>query len=182
MQPRISIRNMALVGVMSALVFVFSMISVPIGELTRFHFGNSMCLLAGLLFGPFIGGLAAGLGSMLYDFTNPLYTPEFWITFITKFTMGFVAGWLAHRVLPGKPEKTRYLLASSIGALTYIFLYSAKSLLQQVFVLFVPLNAAIPIVATNAGVSMINAVISVIICVVFTPVLAGALKKSGFQM
>lgn len=179
MQARNNTKNMALVGVMAALVLVFSMVSIQIGELSRFHFGNIMCLLAGLLFGPFIGGLAAGLGSMLYDFTNPLYTPEFWITFITKFAMGFVAGWLAHRVLWGKAEKLRYLLASAGGALTYVVLYVIKSLIQQHYVYGNPWEAVIPTVIAKAGISLTNAVISVAVCVVFAPLLAAALRRSG---
>ena len=35
--------------------------------------------------------LASGFGSMLFDFTNPLYIAESWITFITKFFIGFLA-------------------------------------------------------------------------------------------
>ncbi len=179
MQTRSNTKNMALVGVMSALVLVFSMVSVQIGELSRFHFGNIMCLLAGLLFGPLIGGLAAGLGSMLYDFTNPLYTPEFWITFITKFAMGFTAGWLAHRVLLGKIDKLRYLIASVGGAVTYVVLYIIKSLIQQHFVYGNPWDAVIPTVMAKAAISSTNAIISVVVCVVFAPLLAAALKRSG---
>ena len=48
------------VGLMAALVFVgnYLQIKIPNGVLiTRIHFGNSMCILAGLLFGALPGGL-----------------------------------------------------------------------------------------------------------------------------
>ena len=93
---RFTVRSLALIGILSALVFALSLIQIPIplamGDNTRIHLGNIMCLLAGVLFGPLAGGLAAGFGSMLFDFTNPLYVSEFWITFLTKGTMGLVAG------------------------------------------------------------------------------------------
>ena len=68
------IYRVTLTAVFAALVFVSSMISVPIpvaiGDVTRIHLGNIFCLLSGLVLGPVGGGLAAGLGSALYDMTN----------------------------------------------------------------------------------------------------------------
>ena len=89
---RFTVRRLAVTGLLSALVFVFSWIQIPIGEVARIHLGNVFCALSGLLFGPLTGGLASGFGSMLFDFTNPLYIAESWITFITKFFIGFLAG------------------------------------------------------------------------------------------
>lgn len=70
---RFTVRRLAVTGLLSALVFVFSWIQIPIGEVARIHLGNVFCALSGLLFGPLTGGLASGFGSMLFDFTNPLY-------------------------------------------------------------------------------------------------------------
>ena len=58
------IYRVTLTAVFAALVFVSSMISVPIpvaiGDVTRIHLGNIFCLLSGLVLGPVGGGLAAG--------------------------------------------------------------------------------------------------------------------------
>lgn len=68
------------VALLGALVFVSSMLSVPIpvaiGDITRIHLGNIFCLLSGFLLGPVGGGLAAGIGSALYDLTNPAYIAD----------------------------------------------------------------------------------------------------------
>ena len=48
-------------GVMAAVVCVVTFFRFPILG-SKVHFANAMCLLAGLLFGPLSGGLAAGLG------------------------------------------------------------------------------------------------------------------------
>ena len=45
-------------GVMAALVFVITYFRIPLFG-SKVHFANAMCLLAGLLFGPLSGGLAA---------------------------------------------------------------------------------------------------------------------------
>ena len=85
-----SVRKLAIIGLLSALVFIFSWVQVPIGQIARVHLGNVFCVLSGLLFGPLVGGLSSGFGSMLFDFTNPVYIAESWITFITKFFIGFL--------------------------------------------------------------------------------------------
>ena len=90
-----NVNKLTMLGMMTALVFVsnYLRITMPIaiGGRTSFTLANIMCCLSGLLLGP-VGGLASGLGSALYDLTNPAYAPECWITLITKGVMGMVAG------------------------------------------------------------------------------------------
>ena len=92
-------KTIAAIGVMAALVFIttkFMRIPIPVGAgKTQIHVGNSMCILAGLLFGPVPGGLAAGIGTALVDLMDPRWAPEFWVSFINKFVMGFTVGAIA---------------------------------------------------------------------------------------
>ena len=89
------VQRLVLIGLLAALVFVFTYIGFdvpsPLGK-AKVHMGNVMCLLGGLLFGGVPGGLAAGIGSGLFDLMDPAWAPEFWVTAINKFVMGFVAG------------------------------------------------------------------------------------------
>lgn len=178
-KKRVNVSTLAVVGIMAALVFVMSFISIPIGDVSRIHFGNIMCLLSGLLFGPVIGGVAAGLGSMLYDFTNPLYTPEFWITFLTKFAMGFVAGWLNRYGLKKLHEKLRLVLSALTGALLYVALYIFKNFLISYFVKGIPWNALWIDLSVKAGASFVNAVIAVVGSVLLALALRPALDAAG---
>ena len=89
------------------------------------------CALSGLLFGPLTGGLASGFGSMLFDFTNPLYIAESWITFITKFFIGFLAGLIAHR--SGNISLGRDVLGASVGSVTYVAPVPAEVLHHRSF-------------------------------------------------
>ena len=93
------VQRLVLIGLLAALVFVFTYIGFdvpsPLGK-AKVHMGNVMCLLGGLLFGGVPGGLAAGIGSGLFDLLDPAWAPEFWVTAINKFVMGFAAGVLVH--------------------------------------------------------------------------------------
>ena len=95
--------RVTLTAVFAALVFVSSMISVPIpvaiGDVTRIHLGNIFCLLSGFVLGPVGGGLAAGLGSALYDMTNPAYIASAPFTFAFKFMLAAVCGCRFRRLL-----------------------------------------------------------------------------------
>ena len=115
---RFSVRQLAIIGLLSALVFVFSWVQVPVGDVGRVHLGNVFCALSGLLFGPLTGGLASGFGSMLFDFTNPLYIAESWVTFLTKFFIGFLAGLIAQR--GEKRTLAKDVLGASAGSAAYV--------------------------------------------------------------
>lgn len=173
------LKTLVLVALLAALVLVLSFISIPIGEISRIHFGNIMCLLSGLLFGPLVGGFAAGLGSMLYDFTNPLYVSEFWITFLTKFAMGFAAGLLNRYVLKALAQKLRLVVSAAGGAALYVVLYLAKSVIVQRFVMASPWPAVWPVVATKAVASSINAVLAVVGSVLLALALGPVLRSAG---
>ena len=92
----ISTKKIVLTALMAALTIVGSAIRVTmpidIAGTTSFHLGNIMCALSGILLGPWLGGLAAGLGSFLYDMTNPLYVSEAWMTFLMKGAYGLIPG------------------------------------------------------------------------------------------
>lgn len=178
-KTRFNAKTLALVGVLSALVFALSSVSIQIGDISRIHFGNIMCLLSGLLFGPFVGGIAAGFGSMLFDLSNPLYIAEFWITFLTKFAMGFAAGWLVRHMPEKMPTPARYGF-SALGASTlYVALYLVKSAIIQYFVMGNAWDAVVPIVLTKAAISGLNALIAVAASMLLAPVLRTALNSAG---
>ena len=44
---RFTVHRLAVTGLLSALVFVFSWIQIPIGEVARIHLGNVFCGLSG---------------------------------------------------------------------------------------------------------------------------------------
>ena len=80
----ISTKKIVLVALLAALTTAGSALRITlpinIAGTTSFHLGNILCALSGILLGPWLGGLAAGMGSAIYDMMNPLYISEAWIT------------------------------------------------------------------------------------------------------
>lgn len=177
-QKRKTLYRIITVGLMAALVYVgnYLQIKIPNGVLvTRIHLGNSMCLLAGLLFGGLSGGLASGIGAALYDLFDPVYIVSAPYTFISKFAMGFAAGVLRRK---GKNEKTSVILAAIIGQITYIVLYLIKSYFT-IIIIGGTSEAAWTAVGTNALTSTVNGVLAVVISVPLYFALSKALAHTG---
>lgn len=167
---------------MAALVFVSSgmRIVIPIGtENAAIHLGNIFCLLSGFLLGGVSGGLSAGIGSALYDLTNPLYVAGSPITFITKFIMGYLCGVISNRNGQAAQSQKLNLLAAATGQIAYIILYLFKGFIRDL------LNgttwqAAGIVQLTKLPLSLTNAVIAIIFSIILVPVFLFAMKKSGF--
>lgn len=167
-----------IVGLMAALVYVgnYMQIKIPNGALvTRIHLGNSMCLLAGLLFGRLKGGLASGIGAALYDLFDPVYVVSAPYTFFSKFAMGFTAG---HIRKHGKSEKSAVIAGAVAGQLVYILLYLLKTFISQL-ILGEPVSVALKLTEVNAVTSSVNAVLACVIAVPLYFALSKALAHTG---
>lgn len=167
-KSQISINEITRIGIMAAAVYVASaFLQVPIPtaiDNTRLHMGNVLCLLSGMLLGPMQGGLAAGIGSMFFDLTNPAYIASAPFTFAFKFIMA----WLCGKLTSGSAEhvRGRYALGAAAGAFSYVALYLGKSFVEHRFVVGLPLEAVALTIAQKAAVSAVNAVVA---CLVAAP-------------
>ena len=173
------------VAMMAAVVFVgnYLRIRIPVslGGTSAFTLANILCALAGILLGPWWGGLAAGLGSAIFDVLDPEYIVEAPITFVTKGMYGLVAGLVLYRLF--KNSKDKYgpqVAATACAAVTYIILYSVKTfffngmLLQG---LTEPVQCWL-LVASKLPSSLVNGVVAVIFAPVLGTVLRPALRKA----
>ena len=125
-----SVQKLCVAALMAALVFVSSQLQIQIPSIlgfSRFHLGNSMCALSGLLLGPWWGGLASGVGSALFDLFHPAYLAEAPITLVTKGVYGLVSGFLCWRVFSGKPRYGVQALSTLCAALCYTAIYLGKT-------------------------------------------------------
>ena len=149
---RWDIYTLTAIGVLAAIIYVVTLFRFPLLG-SKVHFANAVCVLAGLLLGPVPGGLAAGLGSAIYDLMAG-YGAETIITFISKFAMGWVAG----RVFLAFGDKRfridSLVIASACGALTYVALYMLKSLIMYGWAGMV---SRFPASIINAGVAIVAA-------------------------
>lgn len=171
--------SIIIVGLMAALVYVgnYLQIKIPNGALvTRIHLGNSMCLLAGLLFGRLKGGLASGIGAGLYDLFDPVYIVSAPYTFFSKFAMGFTAGHI--RKHGPANEKKAVIVGAIVGQLVYIVLYLLKTFISQIL-LGEPVAVALKLTGVNALTSTVNGVLACVIAVPLYFALSKALAHTG---
>ncbi len=175
-----NVYNIVIVGLMAAMVFVatYLHLDVPLSatDKTMVHLGNSMCVLAGLLFGPMLGGLAAGLGSMIYDMFDPIFLPGAWWTFIAKFVMGFVAGLICKLI---KNHGGVANIAGAVcGAFSYMVLYLGKNFVTNYFIQGLELETVFVTLGTKAITSAVNAAIAIVVSVILASFLRPALSKA----
>ena len=183
-KDRFSVQKLALLGMMSALVFASNYLRVTmpiaIGGRTSFTLANILCCMSGLVLGP-AGGLASGLGSAIYDLTNPLYASECWITFLTKGAMGLVAGLTVKKAL--SEDKLTYpkaVTGAILGCVTYYILYFFKSFAYDGLLidgLTVPV--ALSVLPLKVPASLFNAAVAIIGAPLLTMAVRTALKRAG---
>lgn len=177
---RKTVLMICMVAMMAALVAVGSeipniQIPSPLGN-NRFHLGNVMCALSGLLLGPWWGGLASGLGSAIYDLLlDPTRIADTPITFVTKGLYGVVAGLVYFKVFKGKSNYWSELAASTAAAAAYIVIYLSKSFFYNGLLLQgLSADAAWLAVLGRAPSSLFNGIVAII----FAPILGVALHKA----
>lgn len=161
-------------GISTALVYAATCISVPMPEpLGVWHIGDVASFIVAILYGPFIGAFACGVGPMLFDVWNPLWGSSFIIwapaTLIIRGFMGFLIG-KTRKVIPSKlrcSEITAMIIAAVQKNICYFlydyFLFGPVAYLD--LVTFFPLSAidiiiAIPLLASIRKLLKIEYVVS----------------------
>ena len=171
------------IGLMASIVFVVNYFRIPFMG-TQLHMTNALCVLCGLLFGPSAGFLAAGIGSGLYDIVAG-WGAECIITFINKGAIALVAGLIGY-ASARKDEKTRLdhariILASVLGALTYVALYMLKTFVAGNLVDGLTMDAVIAKMLTKLPGSLMNAVFAFIVAPILHGALYPALRHAGLS-
>lgn len=170
-----TIRRLAVIGVLAAMVFVGNYLQIPVAS-SRIHLGNVFCALSGLLFGPWVGGLASGVGNMVYDLIDPRYMAEAWLTFLLKFFIGFLAGLIAHS--GKKVSLPKDVLGAAAGSVAYVVLYVAKNTIKAVLA-GSAWGAAFTATFLERGIpSLVNAVLAVVVSVLLVQLIRPALRKA----
>ena len=171
--------SLCFAAVMAAMVYVVTLFRFPLFG-SKVHFANAVCLLSGMLLGPVQGGIAAGLGSALYDglaggydFINVI------ITFVSKFAMAFVCGAIINHGDVRKPHASRTVVAAVCGALTYVCLYMLKTFIYNQFVYGYPMDVVLETMLSKFIPSIINAVVAIVASPIFYHAVLPALRASG---
>lgn len=184
--------RLCLIGMMAAVACVSNYISIPFFA-SRFHVGNAVCVLCGLLLGPVAGFFAAGVGNGLFDIVGG-YGLEFIITFINKGAIALVTGLIAYKTASKsklvRSDYVHIVLGSVLGALTYTALYLIKSFIQLRFVRGLSFEDTISVdgvtisgiwttMATKGIASLTNAIFAFVVAPILFSALHPALRHLG---
>ena len=140
---------------------------------------NAFVLLCGLLLGPVRCGLAAGIGSMIFDLMTPEYAPEAWITFLRFFLMAWLCGVIAYAGAAAAKKFARNLVACLAGAVFSSLLYMLKGIIE----LMIGGSALVPAFVANIPKLMTsppNIVIAVVVAMALLPALQKAMHSTSF--
>ena len=173
-----SVFNITFIAMMAAMVYVVTLFRFPLLG-SKVHFANAVCLLSGILLGPLQGGLAAGLGSALYDAVAGYDLINVLITFVSKFAMAWVCGAMLHLEDGRRHRIDRTVLACVCGALTYVALYMLKTFIYQKLVYGFPMDAVWATMLSKLIPSLINAAVAVVAAPLFFHAVLPALRASG---
>lgn len=183
MSKKITVYDLVLVGLMAAIIFVstaFLKIG-PIPHPGRPHPAENrqrLCLLAGLLFGGWRGGLAAGIGSMLYDLSDPAFVSSAPTTLLFFFLMGACCGFVSHLGGPGRQGPPVEPGGAISGSVLYLILHLGKSMLALLLA-GSSFQAAVASCAIKFVTSGINAVFAVVVAMILAPIFRNALERAG---
>ncbi len=182
--------KIVLTALMAALCYVaFAFLKIPIptfgGDYVALHIGNAFCVLAALLLGGGYGGLAGSLGMTIADLLDPVYITSAPKTFVLKFCIGFISGFVAHKVAKiTKEHDARYvakwtLIASVAGLGFNVVMDPIAGYFYKNYVLGVQSDAAKIMSTWAAGVTFINAVAGTVVVVAVYMAVRPVLKKAG---
>lgn len=182
--------RIVLTALLAALCYVaFTFLKIPIptfgGDYVALHIGNAFCVLAALLLGGVYGGLAGSLGMTIADLLDPVYITSAPKTFLLKFCIGLIAGWIAHRIAHITEEHDgRYIfkwsLTASIASLGFnVVMDPIVGYFYKNYILGIQSDAAKIMATWAAGVTLINAVAGTIVVVVVYMAVRPVLKKAG---
>ena len=185
-----AVQKIAMTGLMAALsyvVFTFLQIKIPLpgGDATSIHLGNAVCVLGALILGGFYGGLGGAIGMTIGDLLDPVYITSAPKTFVLKFCIGLIAGFIAHKVAHITEDHDtayvfRWTLVASIAGLGFnVIMDPIAGYFYKNYVLGVQSDAAKIMSTWAAGVTFINAVAGTVVVVVVYMALRPVLKKAG---
>ncbi len=182
--------KIVLTALMAALCYVaFAFLKIPIptfgGDYVALHIGNAFCVLAALLLGGGYCGLAGSLGMTIADLLDPVYITSAPKTFVLKFCIGFISGFVAHKVAKiTKEHDARYvakwtLIASVAGLGFNVVMDPIAGYFYKNYVLGVQSDAAKIMSTWAAGVTFTNAVAGTLVVMAVYMAVRPVLKKAG---
>lgn len=172
-------KKMVIAALMAAFTCVATMIiKIQTPTFGYIHLGDGLVLLCGIVLGPVLGGLSAGIGSMLADLFSGYVT---WVpgTFVIKAVTAMLAGLLFHRLqhsaIGSRSRSAITVIGGLVGEAFMVIGYFLYEILLATFAngtfSSVTLKAAVAASATGIPFNIVQGVVGIIICLLLLPVL-----------
>ncbi len=185
--------KIALTGLMAALCYVaFAnlkiVIPLPNGDSSALHIGNAICIIAALILGGKYGGLAGSLGMTIADLVDPRYVTSAPKTFVLKFCIGLIAGFVAHQIghitKTSDPKKwMKWAILSSTAALSFnVVMDPLVGYIYKRFVLGVNAEVADILARYESLTTFVNAVVGIIFVTIAYMAIRPVLDKAKLQI
>jgi len=175
----------ALFTALSYIMFTYFKIDINLpGGSTAFHLGNTFVVLAALLLGGPLGGMAGALGLTLADLTTQYVTsaPK---TFFLKLCIGLIAGFVAHKCfhISKITDKKKLVVATTFSAgAGLLFNVVADPLVGYFYKLYlfgIPQDASKALAKIATLTTGVNAALSLLCAVLLYLALRPVLIKAG---
>lgn len=177
----------ALFAALSYIMFTFVRIDIPIpGGSTAFHPGNTFVVLAALLLGGPLGGIAGALGLTVADLST-VYVTSAPKTFLLKLLIGLICGFAAHRCFKITQIRDRKkLIAATIVSSASGLLFNAAAdplvgYFYKRYLFGIPQDAAAALAKIATLTSVVNAIVSTVLAVLIYLALRPALLRAGLM-
>lgn len=182
-----TVRTIAVVGMLAALSYVcftFFQIKIPLGggDYTSLHLGNMVPVLGALLFGGLWGGLGGAIGMTIGDLFDPVYVIYAPRTFVLKFCIGLICGFVAHKLLHLRSQSgSKRVVATVVSAASGLaFNAIVEPIIKYVYNLLILGKPAAELsISWNIISCTTNAVVSCIAATLLYLALQPALQKAG---
>ncbi len=155
------------------------MIKIPTPTMGYIHLGDGFVLLCGIILGPWMGGLAAGIGSMFSDIFSG-YASFAPATLVIKALTAGAAGLLYHRLQSALPfQKSRSaaiviggILGESIMVIGYFLYEAGLAAFGSGALTGASLAAGVTSALTGVPFNLVQGVVGILLSVLLVPILS----------
>ncbi len=174
----------ALFAALSYIMFTYFKIDINLpGGSTAFHLGNTFVVLAALLLGGPLGGIAGALGLTMADLTT-IYVTSAPKTFFLKLCIGLITGFVAHKcfhitkITDKKKLTVATVVSSGAGLLFNVIADPLVGYFYKMYLFGIPQDASAALAKIATLTTGVNAALSLLCAVLLYLALRPVLIKA----
>lgn len=175
----------ALFAALSYIMFTYFKIDINLpGGSTAFHLGNTFVVLAALLLGGPVGGMAGAIGLTLADLTT-IYVTSAPKTFFLKLCIGLITGFVAHKlfhiskITDKKKLTVATIVSAGAGLLFNVIADPLVGYFYKMYLFGIPQDASKALAKIATLTTGVNAALSLLCAVLLYLALRPVLIKAG---